>query len=74
VLEERPGERWSFRVDGVLGVSMGSIHERREDDGDGQKHRLSKDWSDSVFEDERKQRIDILKPEFLFQRLQRATA
>jgi len=69
VLEERPGERWAFRVHAVLGVSTGSTHERGTEDG----NKLSSDWCDSVLEDERNQRINILKPETVFQRLQRAT-
>jgi chemotaxis signal transduction protein len=70
VVEERPGERWAFRVHAVLGVNTGSIHERTESDPTS----LDREWSDSVFEDERKQRIDILNPETLFKRMQRATA
>jgi len=68
VLEERQGERWAFRVHAVLGVSTGSLHERSEDG------KLNKEWCESVFEDERKQHIEVLKPQTLFQRLQRATA
>jgi chemotaxis signal transduction protein len=72
ILEERPGERWAFRVDAVLGVSTGTVHDRKQHTG--QLSQLSSDWTDLLFEDERKQLIDILRPETLFQRLQRATA
>ena len=72
VLEQRPGERWAFPVDSVLGVSTGTVHDRRhETAGAGQ---LGSEWSDYLFEDERGRKIDTLRPETLFQRLQRATA
>ena len=71
VLEQRPGERWAFPVDAVLGVSTGKLHDRAQEGGTGQ---LGKEWSDCLFEDERGQMIDTLRPETLFQRLQRATA
>jgi len=71
VLEQRPGERWAFPVDAVLGVSTGKLHDRPEEGSTGQ---LGEEWSDCLFEDERGQMIDALRPETLFQRLQRATA
>jgi chemotaxis signal transduction protein len=70
VLEERPGERWAFRVDAVLGISTGTIHNR----DDRTEARLPKEWSFSLFEDEKGQFVDVLRPETLFQRLQRAIA
>jgi len=73
VLEQRPGERWAFPVDAVFGVSTGTIH-NRSTGSEPDAGQLGKDWSDSLFEDERNQKIDILRPETLFQRLQRATA
>jgi len=72
VLEQRPGERWAFPVDAVLGVSTGILHDRHHHATDA--GQLGKDWSDCLFEDERGQMIDTLRPETLFQRLQRATA
>ena len=73
VLEQRPGERWAFPVDAVLGVSTGTLHDRQTEQTKG-AGQLGKDWSDCLFEDERGQMIDTLRPETLFQRLQRATA
>ncbi len=72
VLEQRPGERWAFPVDAVLGVSTGTLHDRNDHANDAGE--LGKDWSDCLFEDERGRMIDTLRPETLFQRLQRATA
>ena len=73
VLEQRPGERWAFPVDAVLGVSTGVLHDRQVEQTKG-AGQLGRDWSDCLFEDERGQMIDTLRPETLFQRLQRATA
>jgi len=73
VLEQRPGERWAFPVDAVLGVSTGTVHDRNDEHATG-AGQLGKDWSDCLFEDERGRMIDTLRPETLFQRLQRATA
>ena len=73
VLEQRPGERWAFPVDAVLGVSTGILHDRQTEQTKG-AGQLGKDWSDCLFEDERGQMIDTLRPETLFRRLQRATA
>jgi chemotaxis signal transduction protein len=72
VLEQRPGERWAFPVDAVLGVSTGTVHDRNDHTNDAGE--LGKEWSDCLFEDERGQMLDALRPETLFQRLQRATA
>jgi chemotaxis signal transduction protein len=73
VLEEHPGERWSFRVDAVLGVSTGTIRDLDANNTETSTH-LDKAWSDCLFEDERGNLIPILRPETLFRRLQRATA
>jgi len=72
VLEQRPGERWAFPVDAVLGVSTGKLHDH-PDERVSAGH-LGKEWCDCLFEDEHGQMIDTLRPETLFQRLQRATA
>ena len=69
ILEERPGERWAFPVDAVIGVSRGTLHPK-ESEGS----RLGSAWSDYMFEDERSQKIDALRPATMFERLQRATA
>jgi len=78
VLEERPGERWAFPVDAVLGINSGSLHDRvaayHTSEDSPMPIQLSTEWSDCLFEDERGNRLDVLRPETLFLRLQRATA
>jgi len=73
VLEQRIGERWAFPVDAVLGVSTGTLHHRTDATVE-HPGQLGTQWSDSIFEDDRGRKIDVLRPETLFQRLQRATA
>ena len=73
VLEQRVGVRWAFPVDAVLGVSTGTLH-GKSTAGSGDGGQLDIEWSDYLFEDERGRRIDSLRPETLFLRLQRATA
>jgi chemotaxis signal transduction protein len=67
VLEERPGERWAFPVDAVTGVSPGTLHPHEAD------RQMGKEWSDTLFEDDRGHRANALLPSTLFHRLQRAT-
>ena len=75
VLEQRPGERWAFPLDAVVGVTPGTLHPQPGASGtEGSNAQLSSEWSESLFEDERGHRIDALRPETLFHRLQRATA
>jgi chemotaxis signal transduction protein len=71
VLEQRRGERWAFPVDAVVGISTGILHDR---DSSTSPHQLTAEWSDCLFEDDRGQIVDALRPETLFQRLQKATA
>jgi chemotaxis signal transduction protein len=78
VLEERPGERWAFPVDAVMAISSGTLHDRltapHPSENSAPANQLSTEWSDCHFEDDRGNKLDVLRSETLFQRLQRATA
>jgi len=74
VLEESPGERWAFPVDEVLAISSGTLHDRHASENPASSTQLETEWSDCLFEDERGNKLNVLRPETLFQRLQRATA
>jgi chemotaxis-related protein WspD len=74
VLEQRPNERWAFPVDGVLGVNTRNLDAQPDDLAILNTAQLAADWRDALYFDDRGTLIELLRPETLFQRLQRATA
>lgn len=74
VLEERPGERWAFPVDAVLGVSRRSMETEHETDKAKGTTQLAAEWRELAYQDDRNVTIEMLRPETLFQRFGRAIA
>ena len=66
ILEERPGERWAFPADAVLGVASGRLEARNV------PAEVSTEWAEHILVDESGAAVNLLKPETLFARFAQA--